>query len=74
MSAAAAAEADAAAVRQLNWQLLERMTQQEMAAAAVAMPVASYPISHAGTDIRCVEGAHAVVVAGGRRVVGPCGV
>lgn len=55
---AAAAEADAAAVRQLNWQLLERMTQQEMATAAVAVPVASYPISHAGTDIRWAEESH----------------
>lgn len=54
-TAAAAAESteDAAAVaRQLNWQLLERMTQQEMAAAAAAAPVESYPISHADTEIR----------------------
>jgi hypothetical protein len=62
MSAAAAAnaaEVDAAAVRQWNWQLLERMTQQEaaaaaaVAAAAAATPVESYAISNAGTELRC---------------------
>jgi hypothetical protein len=44
---------DAAIVRQLNWQLLERMTQQEMAATAAAASVLkSYAISHVGTELR----------------------
>lgn len=44
----AAAEA-AAEARQLNWQMLQRLRQKE---AAAAVPVASYPISHNGTEIR----------------------
>lgn len=55
---AAAAEAAVAAARELNWQLFERMTQQEVAAAAAAQravtPVESYAISHAETEFRYV--------------------
>jgi hypothetical protein len=53
---AAAAEAAVAAARELNWQLFERMTQQELAAAAAAqravIHVDSYAISHAETEYR----------------------
>jgi len=53
-AAAAQAEAAEAAaeVRQLNWQMLQRLRQRE---AAAAVPVASYPISHNGTEIRCAR-------------------